>query len=441
MGQKSALYYYEVFLDYLAFSPNILEDLKSIPKEMYLNKEFLIFLKYEFDNAATTHYYPSEVYDNLMCFLNKIYKQLDLEDEELDKLYDQVLISFTNAMQNTSNNYYYDEYQLKYSTVEDLKNLRYISKEKLIESIRYDFYVLNSFFLPKEEYEKILSNKLDNDNYLLSLKKILKEAPEIFIDEDKEARALQVLVNIYKEKEKNNEEVTEVNKQMYKLMHILKTCKNGYYNEEEFMQMYYYTILKLKIINNSKNDNLVNERLLYAAYSLILDENSYYNEEEKEILSEILFQNSCTKREELKNDKEQLKEFLIVHNEALSKLNTRKPNNVGIVEYEISNIYEVKNIIGKTIAYNNPNKREQIKKEVIDSILMDQQLMNYYIFNTDLNIKDKRLISISIKKLYRFIPSIFEDNSIYSKTINLLEQNKDHKTLRLIKRYNNHIYE
>lgn len=407
---KFLKYFNKLTIEGIIYSDNVLEnieenDIEELTKDINLEciKEILEEMSYG--------HYPKQIIENVGVLIkylkenttNKQIEEINNEYEKIkeiktdEKLY--LYESFTKVIDSTYLPY------LDYVTVDE---------ESIKSSIRFDSYVMNT--LINEEIE-ILNTEL----YIYSIRKFLIEIPEIFEDKTINKRALQIL-----EKNKN---IKGAERLIYKIKHIDKFINNNF-NIVDYKELYDYIVVQNMLNDNAllnKFNEKINEDILTTLFSII-DNDLIKDEKNKRNAIEIL---AIYKDNIYENKKEELKEYLKIHNKYLSILNRKTEYNDDIIYSEC--ITRIKGI--DTLKY-------ALKPLDIDNLIKkDLQLMNLYMFDEvkyeeKKNQIDHEDIYLSINKFLFLAPFIFDDEVIYKRTIDLLDyKNKEtKKTKKKVKR-------
>ena len=251
------MYISRLLIEYLMFSDDIQKDLDELSDA--INIIDINSINELIDTIKNQNIYTNKNLNNFKYIL----KYLNIENyEEKRQIID-------NA--ESSNDIYYYEYLEKFDVLNRSINEKYItiSKEMIECSIRYDFiacYILN---LQQKFYENIYPQTLLNNKlFLMFIKKILNEQPDLLLNKKIYKRLNSILDNYIKD----GINVEELKKEIYYFR------KNKYaetFDYGKFKYLYMNSFFKYIITNNVDIKR-------YHNY-IINDEFIYYLKEEIEI--------------------------------------------------------------------------------------------------------------------------------------------------------------
>lgn len=403
-----ALYFNRITIEAMLFE----EDLSIDIEAMLFEKDFLInntqinlIVIEEILEEVSYGHYPKIFLENLKKLINGLKRFNNSKIEDIVKKYEQI-----KNIETDENVYLYEAiYKVMDSTY--LKYLNYISldKEALKDSIRFDSVTINTLI---DNNMEILETEL----YIYSIKKFLIEFPEMFLDKNINKRALEIL-----EKNKN---IKDSERLIYKIKHIKKFMENNF-NLMIYKSLYEYILLQ-NMLNNNRilNDNMdkINSDIIENLY-MIIDEDLIKDEKNKNTAYTVI--NKYKEKEIKKLDEKEKKEFIEKINNYIGKLNLISEYNDDIIisEYvtRLDGINKVKYLFNL------------LDLDLL--IIKDLQIINLYMFDEEKYIEKREEINhkdiyLSINKFLKLAPSIFDDETIYRRTIELLDNN-DLKTKKV----------
>lgn len=432
--RKLCSYFTNQYIETLMFSNNIEEELED--KDRFLNLLFVsnLYSKLKTIIDSDEQFFPKKSIDNL----EKIIEFINSKDTELLNVDDEIIMqnmikiinkNFEKVKEMDINeNIYFYEYLVKKANLEDYKNFKLFdiepSKEEIEDSINFDFKVIN--ILLKNDFEELDYSDI---RYLYSIKKFFNDLPEMFLDYEINRRTIYIL------EQQNNKEAKILISKMNKIEH---RQENSSFDICKFKSLYDYILTEnIMVSNNVELDykNLIEEETLKTIY-YIIDKDLIYNKECNDNIKKVLFNCSDYVRDNYEG--ENIKEFFEKYNEYLGKLNLKREyscyelyNSEMILRYSKLNILK--------IFLNLKNNFEDKLKELLK---LDLEIIKYYLDDKyDLNKFQDKEVELSIFKFYNLVPSIFNNETIYNKTIDLLNLSKKSKNKKLIKSLKKNFYD
>lgn len=395
---KFVKYFNKINIDAMIFEQDFIKELDDCDVKELSSDINLDCISDLLEEISYGHY-PKFATDNLgilIKYLNKNSEKNKEKIEEMLKHYEEI----KNI--ETDNKIYLYEAFYKVIDSQYLKALDYINvdEESIIASIRFDSVTINTLINKNIEV-------LDTIFYVFSIKKFLLELPELFLDKDINKRAIEIL-------EKNIKH-DGASRLIYKLKHIEKFIENN------FSMVYYKTLYDYIVLQNMLNNNIIlrrnteyiSEDIMENLYYLI-DENLIKDEKNKKAAYEIMNAYKDNKYDNLTT--EQKREFLKKHNEYIGKLNS-------MTEY--SNIIITSEYATRLDGINKG--RVMIKPLDLDTLInKDLQLINLYMFDEKQYEEESKNIDhndlyLCVNKFTKLAPSIFDDDIIYRRTMELLD--------------------
>lgn len=239
-------------------------------------------------------------------------------------------IDYDELIKNTkpSNDVYYYEYLEKFDVLKKSINKEYdvIPLKLLEDSIRFDFYAYNALISKDDDFMyKFLSNLIGNKLFLLFVKKIFNENPDILLNKKIKKRILSVLrLNLCYED--NIEEIKNLKNQV---IYLATNKKSEIFDYEKFKYHYNNAFFKYIITDNGNLEK-------YHDY-IISDEFIYYIKEEIEKYDLEEYKDTFSYPEEIKSrikyilkyilNYRQSSDYKLLYNSLIYKLNTLTPIN------------------------------------------------------------------------------------------------------------------
>jgi len=403
---KILKYFNKITIERIIFSDNILEELETKDiKELQTNINLECIT--EILEEISYGHYPKNIIENTGILINYIKENFTNNKNKIDEINNL----FENVKKTSTDEKLY-LYEAFYKVMDStyLPHLDYIEvdEKSIRESIKFDSYTM--YTLVNNEME-ILNTEL----YIYSIRKFLIEMPEMFLDKTINKRAREIL--------EKNKHIKGSTRLMYKINNIDKFIDINF-TIPKYKVLYDYIVLQ-NMLNNNKLlkqfSNKVSKDIISMLFSII-DEDLIKDEKNKknaiEILSiyrEYIYENSS---------KEELKEYLKIHNKYLLNLNSKK-------EFSDNTIYSEceKRIFGMDVI------KYSLKPLDIDNLITkDLQILSLYMSEEErYNERKKQIehedIYLSINKFLQLAPSIFDDEIIYKRTIDLLDE-KNIQTLK-----------
>ncbi len=435
MNEKELrLYTYvnSLYIDYLLFCDKLEENLEFASTTETFNQVFLSDLLFKINDLIKEQYYPKKSIDNLRTIINYL-NNYNFETTNIDEKINNLRLlkkinekfSQINDLNVTENIYFY-EYLIKFGTYENLKDMdlnKFLCDKKLIEeSIVFDFFAIK-VLLDKEFVE----DNIDDEKYVYSIKKFFNDLPEMFLDKEINRRAIYIL-----EKHENTSVLVS------KLKNIKENLQDSTFDFVKFKSLYDYILVQNILIDNEVDldyKTFVEENTIETIYTMI-DNNLLYNEKGYNNIRKVLY--NCLDYVDENKTKEEKREFLKKYNSYMGKLNLLKDYSASdFIGCELINRYGIVKTYIKVFLLT---AKKNIK--LLECIKTDLDILNIYGLNKEEYIKEKnqlkdKEIYSSIYKFLNIVPSIFNDQTIYSRTIDLLNssnklQNK--KMLKILKR-------
>lgn len=237
-------------------------------------------------------------------------------------------IDYDELIKNTkpSNDVYYYEYLEKFDVLKKSINKEYdaIPLKLLEDSIRFDFYAYNALISKDDDFMyKFLSNLIGNKLFLLFVKKILNENPDILLNKKIKKRILSVLrLNLCYE-----DNIDEMKNLKNQVIYLATNKKSEIFDYEKFKYHYNNAFFKYIITDNGNLEK-------YHDY-IISDEFIYYIKEEIEKYDLEEYKDTFSYPEEIKSrikyilkyilNYRQSSDYKLLYNSLIYKLNTLKP--------------------------------------------------------------------------------------------------------------------
>ena len=237
-------------------------------------------------------------------------------------------LDYDELINNTkpSNDIYYYEYLEKFDVLKKSIDKEYnIVPLKLLEdSIRFDFYAYNALISKEDDFIYVfLSNLIGNKLFLLFIKKLLNENPNILLNQKIKKRILSVLrLNLCYED--NNDEIQRLKNQV---IYLTKHKYSEIFDYEKFKYHYNNSFFKYLITDNGDLEKYHNYIISDEFINYLKDEIEKYNLEE--------YKNTYSYTEDIKKrikyilkyilNYRQSNEYKLLYNSLIYKLNTLKP--------------------------------------------------------------------------------------------------------------------
>lgn len=405
-------YYLSIYNDTLFFDNDIYETLEN-SKKIILSDDYLESLCSKIGDMKEQLFYPKKAIDNIENIIDYIKENIENSNELLDYIIEE--FEYIKQMP-CSDKIYISELMIKFIDVDlylDLQKLK-INKEMIENSIYFDLIAL---------YDLTHDSEIkSSDYYILSLKKFIHDFPEMFLDENINSKALEIL-----DKNALNKDAERLR---YKITNIKKFINNNF-DYVKFKALFDYVLVQNMIIdkeNINRYKDFIDEELLNTVY-YIIDNNLISSEIERKNLLEIvnIYKENTTKD----LTKDELKQFLAIHNDYIGKINLMDPSDdkMTVSEYQIRQ---------KRIHYmfNNLNIGYLIE---CDLCVLYMYLIDDQEYQKKIKKIDHKDLYLSINKFLKLAPSIFDNKIIYDRTMDMLDSNniETRKTKNKVKRIYN----
>lgn len=278
MKKEIENYYYELLDDYLFFSPNIEEDI-NILQNVIKDKKHISSLNKRLMKIYEKSIYPAFIKQNIDKLLDFLIENANLKDKvflEVNKISNSRKF---NLEIDNSYEIYTMELKAKYDQLETYLEHPYqaIKEQDIIESIRFDFLVFQSYYFSSKDYNRYLPN-LVNHNYILSIKKFLIDIPSLFNNPTIKKRTIDNLTTIL-EKTKDDKQIKEINK-------IIEDVEKRRSNKTVIVDLegiYLLLLTKKILVTDKPMRNSLTESDYYLDYlkTFILDYDFYISEEKQ----------------------------------------------------------------------------------------------------------------------------------------------------------------
>lgn len=398
-------YFNKIIIDAMLFEATdaILEELGQSDLEELEKDINLDYLLEVLDEMSYGHY-PKHAVNNMGIIINYIKENSNKNIEQLFNKYEQI-----KDLPTDENVYLYEALN-KVLNSTHLKYLDYIKVDEttINDSIRFDSVTIYSLINENMEIQNTIL-------YIYSIKKFLSEFPDMFLDKNINARALEIL-----EKNKHHEGAERL---IHKLNHIEKFINNNF-DMINYKRLYDYIVLQ-NMLNNEvifkQNIQNISEDIMETLYEMI-EYKLIKDEENKKKAYEIMHTYKNKVYDSIPQN--QKRAYLEKYNKYLGLLNsmTEYSNNMIISEYETR--------------LNGLEKHKYSFKalDIDNLILKDLQIMSLFIFDNEkyleqINQIDHKEIYMCINKFICLAPTIFDDETIYRRTMELLDD-KNIQTLK-----------
>lgn len=431
---------YKYLNDYLFFSDRLDEDfidMETLLKSDTFKDYFKMHLKFISKELLS---YPMEVMPNIKEIMKYVLKSHD--DEALVN----ELMSYYSNIHKYSNDFYSNQLYTKKNRYKDYmnKNIKWDDKE-FIKSLRYDYITAMSFSAQNENYVVIYLRELIlNRNYVMSLKRLLKEFPDLFDDQNIERRTLSILdTNVDLLSSYDYDAVSqyvrvnkEVRKEAYKIeLSELKDFKDECADLINRICKKKASGFNMKVMNSYK-DNLKIEKYLNDGGEI-------------EISYEGLKRQIDQRLKEFWSDESHKKTFLDLldgkKQEMIAQLKGNEKNeflkeyNNYLIKFNMSDVDKDKNMTNELI--KRTSEKEIIKESlksiftknykklntILESSKYDLELfLLYFLSDKDFKkeiekYKDNCELHYSINRFYKDVKELFDDEILKSRTLELLE--------------------
>ena len=411
---KLAFYFNKISLDALLISKDFKESLNEIKIEELTSDINLMVILEKLKNIKYGHYIKEEL-DNLKIIV-EILKSEDINNEIID----EIINEYENVKDTkTDEKVYLIECFYKVMDSSYLKGFDYIEsidKENVKYTIEFDNVTI--YTLINDKYEIY-----ETDYYICSIKKFLIEFPEMFKNKKINKRALEIL-----EKNKSSKDAERL---MYKIKNINKFTDTNF-DILLYKSLYDYIIVQNMLNNNQfldENIDLITTNKIEILFNLI-DEKLIKDEKNKQAAYKILQEYKERKLPYLSDENK--KELIKKINEYIGKLNQMTDFNL-LLQSEY--VTRLKNLSVSEFIFNPLKIDELIKKDlaVFSLYMFDDEK-----YKENLEIINHEKLYLSINKFINLNPSMFDDETVYKRTIDLLDAND--RNTKKVKNKVNKIY-
>lgn len=411
---KLAFYFNKISLDALLISKDFKESLNEIKIEELTSDINLMVILEKLKNIKYGHYIKEEL-DNL-----KIIVELLKTENTNNEIIDEIINEYENVKDTkTDEKVYLIECFYKVMDSSYLKGFDYIEsidKENVKYTIEFDNVTI--YTLINDKYEIY-----ETDYYICSIKKFLIEFPEMFKNKKINKRALEIL-----EKNKSSKDAERL---MYKIKNINKFTDTNF-DILLYKSLYDYIIVQNMLNNNQfldENIDLITTNKIEILFNLI-DEKLIKDEKNKQAAYKILQEYKERKLPYLSDENK--KELIKKINEYIGKLNQMTDFNL-LLQSEY--VTRLKNLSVSEFIFNPLKIDELIKKDlaVFSLYMFDDEK-----YKENLEIINHEKLYLSINKFINLNPSMFDDETVYKRTIDLLDAND--RNTKKVKNKVNKIY-
>ncbi len=411
---KLAFYFNKISLDALLISKDFKESLNEIKIEELTSDINLMVILEKLKNIKYGHYIKEEL-DNL-----KIIVELLKRENPNNEIIDEIINEYENVKDTkTDEKVYLIECFYKVMDSSYLKGFDYIEsidKENVKYTIEFDNVTI--YTLINDKYEIY-----ETDYYICSIKKFLIEFPEMFKNKKINKRALEIL-----EKNKSSKDAERL---MYKIKNINKFTDTNF-DILLYKSLYDYIIVQNMLNNNQfldENIDLITTNKIEILFNLI-DEKLIKDEKNKQAAYKILQEYKERKLPYLSDENK--KELIKKINEYIGKLNQMTDFNL-LLQSEY--VTRLKNLSVSEFIFNPLKIDELIKKDlaVFSLYMFDDEK-----YKENLEIINHEKLYLSINKFINLNPSMFDDETVYKRTIDLLDAND--RNTKKVKNKVNKIY-
>lgn len=411
---KLAFYFNKISLDALLISKDFKESLNEIKIEELTSDINLMVILEKLKNIKYGHYIKEEL-DNL-----KVIVELLKSENTNNEIIDEIINEYENVKDTkTDEKVYLIECFYKVMDSSYLKGFDYIEsidKEEIKDTIEFDNVTI--YTLINDKYEIY-----ETDFYICSIKKFLIEFPEMFKNKKINKRALEIL-----EKNKSSKDAERL---MYKIKNINKFMDTNF-DILLYKSLYDYIIVQNMLNNNKFLDesiDLITTNKIEILFNLI-DEKLIKDEKNKQAAYKILQEYKERKLPDLSDENK--KELIKKINEYIGKLNQMTDFDL-LLQSEY--VTRLKNLSVSEFIFNPLKIDELIKKDlaVFSLYMFDDEK-----YKENLEIINHEKLYLSINKFINLNPSMFDDETVYKRTIDLLDAND--RNTKKVKNKVNKIY-
>lgn len=421
--------YYEYFTDYLIFS----EQYTKLLEEGKLDKELGYGYPYFFANFVDDIYeennYPKRIIENFLDFSRKMKQHLckifpGVEKESIDQLLEESIKKLEEVLQSQEadqTEIYLDEYDKRYSNMDDFHTIRGISVAQLEHDIQEDFLYYDALVVNTNISAKEISQY---ENLYPFLQKLIVEVPEVLDDPYTREKLLEAL------QLRNDEKAKE-------WFHFLKdktkyACSFGF-TSTSVEYLYHFYFLKHFLLQNGDIrilESVPIERLYTDTFIQSFAEMfKTFTDERKICKQEVqaLYILASYLREHLKEYNPTYQtEIRDILNKSIEYLNTCTPEEESTAMYGEEIAKRHLGILKWHLA--SKTKLEEMKEETNQTVELCFQIFTYFLASE----QEKELLKqkieaskVSIPKVVNYIfsdyPRMFFDKTIYERTMTLLE--------------------
>jgi hypothetical protein len=404
--------FYAYFIEYLLFSNNF----DNLIENGYLDidiKSGLVTYLYEFIlNIKDNNIYPKYIIDRLKQLIKK------LENYELCKDYEELIKPMSEIMNENdfsdSTEVYNREYISRYANVNNSKNYDLLPVTKLYIDIQKDFQYFNALCMKNKELEQCI-----DEDFLYFLNKLMIDFPEIYMYKPMKDKIIRIL----KEKKYENGD---------KYIHIFsdKTRYKRYvgFDLSKVEGFYLLTILKKLLFSKNISQEL-NEVPLYYLYNDNFLQNMCFQVEEyvenggviKQIYDNFIELLDYLRIHLNDLDLSYKKDIIAIINSCMTNLNMLKKETS---TYIYLNEQCIRLGSGLEFLLSDNLKKEEMINHIDFLISLTPIVFEYLLGKRELKeIKDKcqeeEFISV-IQYLFNNYPKMFFDDTIYERTMSLL---------------------
>lgn len=397
-------YFIDKYTDAILMLTDFESSKELIDDNLLREDNYLYYLNDKMEYILESKIYPKIVINNLGKMIKHI-KEINGKNDllkELSKKYEKI------ENLEDSDELYTKEFCLKYSSIDNLN--KDFNVNELRKSIILDFQVLCDLIYETESKYEYDSEK--------SIRKFMFEYPEMFLDKEISKNTINIL-------EKNN---TEDSNKLIRKIKKMKRKELYSFDMNEYKRLYYYILLQNMMANKLDNkiviENFYDDIDYLIEYLHIeIDSDMICDERMKQKTIDIMFEIREYMHDNL--DIEDYKEFLKTHNEYLSKINCLNIN---------ANKYYYEEYMRRATGKDKFKYTfEPLQNNLL--LLNDLSLLQLYIKDEETYNKEKEAfmnndkINLSVNKFIYLYPSLFDDEIILNRTLEILDANKKNKNL------------
>lgn len=230
-NRKASFFDYEAFIFYknISFLEYLLTHSVSYDdyKEYLTSEQFLYFLEdYTFDliTGTITFLYNQNMKKKFQEIISYILTQG--VDNKTKIRCNHLLQNWSMCKVNDPDEFYYYEIRLKYFCLESVSYHNFDTLKKDIDlSVRYDYFILETYTLDDQNFEKMLPN-INIEYYAKWMKKTMKLDDSFFLNEILRKRTIQIM-NYFEKKQLENrmtlsENMDDIEKENFKKLKKMK---------------------------------------------------------------------------------------------------------------------------------------------------------------------------------------------------------------------------